>query len=217
MQHKENLKNKLVVLISGSGTNLQAIINACASGHIDCHISRVISNIGSAYGIVRAKNAGIPTTIHPLLPYKKKEEPSLEGIQKARHKYDKDLSEIIMKENPTLVVCVGWTHILSSSCLDPLQKHGIRLINLHPALPGEFDGMHAIKRAYDAFLQRKLVKTGVMVHWVIEKIDKGEPIVVKEVPMLDNETYNQFEERMHKIEHDAVIEAISIILQKKNI
>lgn len=217
MQSEESSKNRLVILISGSGTNLQAIINACASKRINGYICRVISNIGSAYGVTRAKNAGIPTTIHPLLPYKKKEESNPEGIQKARHKYDKDLSDMIIKERPVLVVCVGWIHILSSACLDPLQKIGIKLINLHPALPSTFNGMHAIERAYKAFHEGKIAKTGVMVHWVIEEIDQGEPIVVKEVPMLNDETFDQFKERMHKVEHDVIIDAILIVLQCKNI
>ncbi|KAG5517821.1 hypothetical protein PMAC_000275 [Pneumocystis sp. 'macacae'] len=216
MQLEENLKNKLVILISGSGTNLQAIIDACAFKRINGYICRVISNIKSAYGIIRARNAGIPTTIHLLLPYKKREESSPEGIQKARYKYDEDLSDMIIKEAPVLVVCAGWIHVLSSACLDPLQKSGIKLINLHPALPATFDGMHAIERAYKAFHEHKITKTGVMVHWVIEKIDQGEPIVVREVPMLNGEAFDQFEERMHKVEHDVIIEAILIILQGKS-
>ncbi|EMR09651.1 phosphoribosylglycinamide formyltransferase [Pneumocystis murina B123] len=216
LDSQKNTKNRLVVLISGSGTNLQAIIDACACQQINGYISRVISNTRSAYGIVRAEKVGIPITIHPLLPYKKKEEANLAGIEIARYKYDKDLSDIIIKEDPALVICAGWMHILSNACLDPLEKCGIKLINLHPALPATFDGMYAIERAYKAFCEGKIMKTGVMVHQVIEKIDRGEPIIVKEVPMLSNETFCQFEERMHKIEHEVIIEAILIILNSTN-
>ncbi|QSL66411.1 hypothetical protein MERGE_000790 [Pneumocystis wakefieldiae] len=216
LDSKKNIKNRLVVLISGFGTNLQAIINACASQKIDGYISRVVSNTRSAYGIVRAEKAGIPVTIHPLLPYKKKEEASPEGIKIARHKYDKDLSDIIIMENPALVICAGWMHILSNACLNPLEKSGIKLVNLHPALPSTFDGLHAIERAYKAFSEGKITKTGVMVHQVIEKIDQGEPIVVREVPMLSDETFDQFEERMHRIENEVIIEAILIVLNTAN-
>ncbi|KTW27108.1 phosphoribosylglycinamide formyltransferase [Pneumocystis carinii B80] len=216
MDCRENGKNKLVVLISGSGTNLQAIIDACASKRINGYISRVISNTRSAYGIIRAEKVGIPTTIHLLLPYKRKEEPNSTGIKIARYKYDRDLSNIIIEENPALVICAGWMHILSNACLDPLEKYGIKLINLHPALPATFDGIHAIERAYKAFCEGKIMKTGVMVHQVIENIDQGTPIIVKEVPMLNDETFSQFEERMHKIEHEVIVEAISIILNATN-
>ncbi|KAG5439641.1 hypothetical protein PCK2_000775 [Pneumocystis canis] len=215
MNIQKNIKNRLVVLISGSGTNLQAIIDACQSKQINGYVSRVISNRKSAYGITRAEKAGIPVTIHPLFPYMKKDS-NPEDIQKARHQYDKDLSEIIIQENPVLVVCAGWMHVLSFACLDPLKKLGIKLINLHPALPGTFDGIHAIKRAYDAFLQNKITKTGVMVHWVIEKVDQGEPIIVKEVPMLNDEPFDQFEKRMHEVEHGIIIEAILIVLKAEN-
>ncbi|KAG4301030.1 hypothetical protein PCANB_002754 [Pneumocystis canis] len=215
MKIQKNIKNRLVVLISGSGSNLQAIIDACESGYINGYISRVISNKKSAYGITRAEKVGIPVTIH-LLPYMKKES-NIKEIQEARYKYDKDLSEIIIKENPVLVICAGWMHILSFACLDPLKKNGIKLINLHPALPSTFDGIHAIKRAYQAFLENKITKTGVMVHWVIEKVDQGEPILVREVPMLNGETFDQFEKRMHEVEHNVIIEAILIVLKSENI
>lgn len=216
MDSYENTKKRLVILISGSGTNLQAIIDACASQRINGYISRVISNVRSAYGIIRAEKAGIPITIHTLFPYKKKES-SPTRIQMARYNYDKDLSDIIIKENPALVVCAGWMHILSFACLNPLQKFGINIINLHPALPATFDGMHAIKNAYEAFHQGKITKTGVMVHRVIEEVDRGDPIIFKEVPMINDETFNQFEKRMHEVEHEVIVEAISIVLKAMDV
>ncbi|CAJ0769771.1 9672_t:CDS:1, partial [Entrophospora sp. SA101] len=75
------------------------------------------------------------------------------------------------------------------------------IINLHPALPGQFDGANAIERAYEAFKKGEINKTGVMVHKVIVDVDKGQPLLIEEVPILDSDTLNDLESRIHSVEH----------------
>lgn len=127
------LPARLTVLISGSGTNLQALIDACASGALPCNIICVISNRKSAYGLVRAQAASIPTRYHNLVNYKK-QNPS--DVTLARLEYDRDLAALVLDEKPDLVVCAGWMHVLAPTFLDPVATAGVPVINLHPALPG---------------------------------------------------------------------------------
>lgn len=129
------MSHTLVVLISGEGTNLQALIDAQCS-EFAAKIVQVISNRQKAGGLKRAEQAGIPTAYHNLVKYKR-EYPE---EQEARDQYDKDLAHIILKTRPSLVVCAGWMHILAPTFLKPLDEAGIPVINLHPALPGQFNG-----------------------------------------------------------------------------
>ena len=135
---------KLVILISGNGTNLQAVIDEIKSGGTNAQILRVISNRKAAFGLQRARNAGIPVTYHNLLKYKNSHENTAAGIQAAREAYDSSLAKIILTDNPDAVVCLGFLHVLSPCFIDPLMNVGIRTINLHPALPGAFSGAVSI-------------------------------------------------------------------------
>lgn len=135
---------KLTVLISGNGTNLQAVIDKINARELSATIVRVISNRKNAYGLERAKRAGIPTIYHNLLQYKKKHPPTDQGTQAAREEYDTELAKLVLQDSPALVVCLGFLHVLSRSFLDPIDSANVRSINLHPALPGEFSGSVSI-------------------------------------------------------------------------
>ena len=126
---------EIVVLISGNGSNLQAILDAIQQNQLsNCCISLVLSNRKNAYGLERAKKAGVKTSIFSLKSYK--------DVGKSRVEYDQDLAKRIVEENggrrPALIVLAGFMHILSKEFLDYFQ--GLKIINLHPALPGKFDG-----------------------------------------------------------------------------
>ncbi|KAJ3410610.1 hypothetical protein HDV05_003560 [Chytridiales sp. JEL 0842] len=200
----------IIVLISGNGSNLQSLINASQSNLLPATISLVVSNKSSAYGLERAKAAGIPTLIFPLKPYK--------DAQKTRLEYDLDLADRILSEFnkyagkpvPDLVVLAGWMHILSAEFIQKLPAG--KIINLHPALPGAFDGAHAIDRAYAAFKEGLIKNTGVMVHRVIPEVDRGEVILVKEVEILETDTLEALEERIHKVEHGLIVEGAKVAL-----
>ncbi|KAI5849393.1 formyl transferase [Morchella snyderi] len=203
----------ILVLISGSGSNLQALIDATTSTPplLPAKITHVISNRKAAYGLTRAANAGIPTTCYNLLPYKK----AYPTTEAAREAYDRDLAAHILKHSPDIVVCAGWMHILSPTCLGPLQEAGVDIINLHPALPGCFDGAGAIERAFEAWGRGEVDKTGVMVHHVITAVDRGTPIVVREVPFVEGDTLERVEERIHAVEHVEIVNATRIALEQR--
>ena len=159
---------KITVLISGNGSNLQALIDASSSTMPYLKIVRVISNRANAFGLTRAQNASIPTTYHNLISgkYHASGETDATTKQKARERYDADLAEKVLADEPDLVVCAGWMHILAPTFLDPLAERNLPVINLHPALFGKYDGAGAIKRAYDDYHEGKLEddKTGIMIH-----------------------------------------------------
>lgn len=133
---------RLTILISGNGTNLQAVIDKVSTGELgSTTIVRVISNRKDAYGLERAKKANIPTQYQNLVKYKKQHPATPEGVQAAREEYDAELARLILGDSPDLVVCLGFMHVLSPRFLEPLEKARLRIINLHPALPGAFNGV----------------------------------------------------------------------------
>ncbi len=193
---------RLAVFISGFGSNLQAIIDAVQAGELDAEIVVVVSNRKAAYGLVRAEKAGIPTLYFPLKPYR--------DTGRSREEYDADLAERVAAYEPDLIVLVGWMHVLSPAFLDRFPN---RVINLHPALPGQFPGTHAIQRAYEAFQRGEIDHTGVMVHYVVPEVDAGPVIVSEEVPIHPSDTLDDLEARIHKTEHRLIVEAIRRCVQ----
>jgi formyltetrahydrofolate-dependent phosphoribosylglycinamide formyltransferase len=188
---------KMVVFISGSGSNLQAIMDAIAQGYLKAEIVLVVSNRKDAYGLVRAEKAGIPTLYFPLKPYT--------DAGKERRDYDADLAEKVKPYAPDLIVLAGWMHILSPVFLDQFPR---QVINLHPALPNYFTGTNAIQRAFDAYQQGMLDETGCMVHYVIPQVDKGEVIGTVVVPIYPEDTLEDLESRMHEAEHKLLVMCI---------
>lgn len=192
----------IVVMISGGGTNLQALIDAIAMELLDARISCVVSNRKAAYGLERAREAGIETLYFPLKPYKKK--------NRSRYDYDNDLAEAIKAYEPEVIVLAGWMHILSHNFLSHFPG---RIINLHPALPGKFDGIDAIGRAYDAYRKMQISYSGCMVHLVVPEVDAGTPVVTAMVPMRPIDSFEDFERRMHRTEHRVIVMGTQIALE----
>ena len=190
--------SRLVVLISGNGSNLQAILDACQSGELDAKVVSVISNKADAYGLVRAKNAGVEA-IH----FAKLENES-------RSDYDARLAVYVSTYLPDYIVLAGWMRILSSSFLASFPN---RVINLHPALPGTFPGTHAIERAYEAYRRGEITYTGVMVHLVPDEgVDNGPVVGEQKVFFKQDESLEQFEARMHAVEHELLITTLKSTL-----
>ncbi|PGH23256.1 phosphoribosylglycinamide formyltransferase [Polytolypa hystricis UAMH7299] len=208
---------RLTVLISGNGTNLQAVIDAISSNKLPSStIVRVISNRKDAFGLERAKRADIPTAYHNLLKFKKQHPQTDEGVRAAREEYDTELANLVLADSPELVVCLGFLHVLSPRFLNPLEKAGVEIINLHPALPGAFSGSNAIQRAQAAWLEGKIDKTGVMIHRVIAEVDMGAAILVREIPFIKgvDEDLKALEQRIHEVEWGTVIEGTTIAIQQ---
>ena len=129
---------KATVLISGEGSNLQALIDATSSTMPYLKIVRVVSNKAKANGLNRAKAASIPTTYHNLISgkYLASGEQDPEVRQRAREKYDEDLAKIVLADEPDICICAGFMHVVSPKFLDPLEEKDVPVINLHPALYG---------------------------------------------------------------------------------
>ena len=124
-----------------------------------------------------------------------------------RRAYDADLAELVASTEPDLVVLAGWMHLLSSSFLDRFPD---RVVNLHPALPGEFPGSDAIADAWEAFGDGRISRTGVMVHFVPDEgVDDGPPIASLEVPIRPGDTFEGLCRRMHAAEHVLIVSAIA--------
>lgn len=185
---------RLVVLISGNGSNLQAILNACKGNELSASVVAVISNKPNAYGLVRAVQAGVPTHV---LPYEKGTE---------RREYDSRLSRLVAACDPDYVILAGWMRLLTSAFLNQFPS---RVINLHPALPGMFPGTHAIQRAYAAWQRGEIDRTGVMVHLVPDEgIDDGPVLATQEISFRSGEALEDFEKRVHAVEHGLLIQTL---------
>ncbi|KAI9024370.1 phosphoribosylglycinamide formyltransferase [Phycomyces nitens] len=192
----------IVVLISGSGSNLQALINATQSGTLRAKITNVISNRKAAYGLERAAQAGIPTQTFSLKQFR--------DAGKSRVDFDVHVAKAVQALKPDLVVLAGWMHILSPEFLSYFPDENV--INLHPALPGQFDGAHAIERAYEAFQKGQITHTGVMVHKVIADVDRGQVILQREIPILKTDSLEDLEARIHSVEHEIIVQGAQAFL-----
>lgn len=185
---------RLVVLISGGGSNLQAILDACRGGVLDAGVVAVISNQSGAYGLERARLAGLPAL---ALPKRKEVD---------RREYDRALADQAAAFQPDWIVLAGWLRLLS---IEFLGRFPGRVINIHPALPGTFPGLDAIQRAYAAWQRGEIDHSGVMVHRVPDEgIDSGPVLAQQRVDFTPGESLEQFERRMHAVEHELYVQAL---------
>jgi formyltetrahydrofolate-dependent phosphoribosylglycinamide formyltransferase len=195
---------RLAVLVSGFGSNLQAIMDAVAAGKLPgVEIAVVVSNRRAAYGLQRALEAGIPTEYFPLKPYR--------DAGKSRLQYDADLARLLRDSYAVeWVVQAGWMHLFSMAFL---QHFPNRVVNLHPALPGPFPGTHAIERAWEASQRGELDHTGVMVHLVPDEgVDDGPVVARTIVPIQPDDTLETLETRVHETEHRLLIQALHSLM-----
>ena len=179
---------RLAVLVSGNGSNLQAILDACGAGQLPAEVALVVSNKRGVFALERASRAGVESVV-------------LTRDGRSRAQYDAALADVVEAAHPDRVVLAGWMHILSKGFLDRFPN---RVLNLHPALPGAFPGVNAIARALEAGVE----KTGVMVHRVDEGVDTGPPLAVEEISIHPGETLESLTERVHEVEHRLLIQAL---------
>ena len=172
----------LVVLISGSGSNLQAIIDQCANNSINASICRVISNKADVKGLARAKDAGIATQVIDHTQYADREA------------FDAALIEVIDQCNPDLVVLAGFMRILTEGFVTHFKG---QLINIHPSLLPKYQGLNTHQRAIDAGDS----EAGASVHFVTEELDGGPVIAQAKVPVEANDTAETLAKRVLAVEH----------------
>jgi phosphoribosylglycinamide formyltransferase-1 len=192
---------RLVVLLSGNGSNLQAILDACQKGELEASVVSVFSDNGEAYGLVRARKAGIPAFHFEKL------------ATESRRDYDTRLAARVLDYQPDQIILAGWMRLLTSAFLGNFPR---RVINLHPALPGTFPGTHAIERAYAAWQQGEIEETGVMVHLVPDEgVDDGPLLASRSILFQVGETLEQLEARVHQVEHEILVSTIKELLLSK--
>lgn len=172
----------VVVLISGSGSNLQALIDSLAAGDVPARIGAVISNRADAYGLVRAANAGIPTRV---LDHK---------AFASREAFDAALQEAIDAYQPDLVVLAGFMRILTPGFVR--HYHG-RMFNIHPSLLPRYKGLDTHRRVLEA----GDAEHGCSVHFVTEELDGGALVVQASTPVHPDDTPESLALRVHGLEH----------------
>jgi phosphoribosylglycinamide formyltransferase 1 len=186
----------IAVLVSGSGTNLQAIIDAVKSGYIPAKIALVLSDKKDAFALERARKAGIETVVLDKKDFKTRED------------LDKEIIRNLKKRDVGLVVLAGFMRLLSPHFI---QEYRNRVINIHPALLPAFKGTHGIKDA----LEHGAKVTGATVHFVDEKLDNGAIILQRTVEVKEGDTEETLLERVHKEEHKIYPEAIKLFVEGK--
>ena len=173
---------KIAVLISGNGSNLEAIIDACKKNVISGSIDIVISNNPNAYGIQRAKNHSINYKIIDNNRFK------------TRQDFDRALVEELEDSNPDLVVLAGFMRILTPVMIEAFKN---KIINIHPSLLPKYPGMDT----HNSVINNGDLKHGVTIHFVNEVLDGGQIIAQGEISVDSNETLEELKTRIHAIEH----------------
>lgn len=180
---------KLGVLISGSGSNLQSIIDNIEKGALPAQIKIVVSNNPQAYGLTRSKRHGIPCTVLNHQDYSSREE------------FDRELIRILKDAGVDLIVLAGFMRILTASFLRAFDQ---KIINIHPALLPAFPGTHVQQKAIDYGVKF----SGCTVHFVDEGIDTGPIIIQSVVPVYPDDTAEELAARILKEEHKIYPQAI---------
>jgi phosphoribosylglycinamide formyltransferase-1 len=187
---------RLAVLVSGNGSNLQAVIDRIEAGALDAHIACVVSNNPDAFALVRARNHGIPTIVHVNSAYRE------------RREYDAALVAILREYEVDLVVLAGYMRILSDVMVEAFPN---AIMNIHPALLPSFPGLHAQQQALDYGVKF----SGCTVHFVDCGTDTGPIILQAVVPVDQSDTADTLAARIQVEEHKAFPEAIRLYCEGK--
>ncbi len=182
------------VLISGSGSNLQSLIDHIQEGTLNAHISLVVSSRPDAYGIERAKKAGIPVLVMNREAYA--------DAAAANQR----IADALKEAGAQYVVMAGYMRMVTAEVLDAFPD---RVVNLHPALLPSFKGAHAIQDAFDFGVK----VTGVTVHFANADYDKGPIIAQRAVEVREGETVDALEARIHAVEHELYPHVVQLLAE----
>jgi phosphoribosylglycinamide formyltransferase-1 len=195
----------IMVLVSGGGTNLQALLDAEKSGELgNGKIALVVSDRKEAYALERATNAGIPT----IVTEPDKKIPKTERRQELSDR----IYQLAKNNDIDLIVLAGFLSILTGKII---ENYSSRIINLHPALLPKFggDGMYG-EKVHRAVLEAGEKESGCTVHLVDAGTDTGPILLQRKVPVLPGDTPDSLAERIHKEEHIAIVEAVKIMVER---
>lgn len=187
---------KIVVLISGNGSNLQAIIDHCESGNINGEITCVVSNKDDAYGIQRAEASNIKTEIIN------------EDKFESRKDFNEELFNLLLNLNADLIVLAGFMKILNEKTANYFFG---KIINIHPSLLPKYPGLNTHTKVID----NKEKYHGVSIHYVSSQLDAGPLIAQGKIIVNKDESIERLEERIHKVEHMIYPEVIKLICDNK--
>jgi formyltetrahydrofolate-dependent phosphoribosylglycinamide formyltransferase len=188
---------RLVVLASGTGTNLQAVLDACADNTLPAQVVAVVSNKAGSGALQRAGDAGVPHVHVPV------------HAGEPRSEYDARLADIVSGFDPDWIVLAGWMRVLSMSFLGWFPN---MVVNLHPALPGELPGTDAIERAWHEARAGRRNHTGVMIHMVPDEgVDDGPVLATATVPIHPSDTLDVLAARVHATEHRLLVETLATL------
>lgn len=185
----------IIVLVSGRGSNLQALIDGIQAGHLISKVTAVLSNKDSVQALERAQKAGIACLVVP-------------SKGKPKELFQEELLAAVSNLEPDLIVLAGFMKILSPAFIKRFEN---QIINIHPALLPAFPGLNAQKQALDAGVKT----TGCTVHFVDEGCDTGPVILQKTEDILDSDTEETLSARLLKKEHTALVEAVKLIEENK--
>ena len=210
-QHVPLPLRRIAVLASGSGTNLQALLDATAGGTLEAEVAVVVSDRTDAGALRRAAAAGVAAV---SLPLGDRHDPVV------RQAYDRRLAELLHAFEPDLIVLAGWMLILTPMFLDRFPG---RIVNVHPALLPDGGGIEVLTshgrlpalrgpRAVRDALRRRLPATGATVHYVTTTVDSGPVILREEVPVLPGDDEIRLHERIKSVEHRLLPRAVAMAL-----
>lgn len=188
-------KSRLVILISGRGSNMQSIINAIQTGELHAEITAVISNRPDAAGLTTAAQAGITTEMINHRDFD------------SRGAFDQQLAQRIDHYAPDFVILAGFMRILTAEFVNHYQG---RLINIHPSLLPKFKGLNTHQRAIDA----KETEHGASVHFVTAELDDGPVILQAKVPVFEDDSVETLSQRVLKQEHKLYPDAIRVLIKQ---
>lgn len=187
---------RIGVLISGSGTNLQAIIDACADGRIEGSVAIVVSTHENAFGLERARKAQIPALYIDRTKYDH------------FSSYNDAIREALTAHDVNVVVMAGYMRLLGREVLDAFPG---RVLNIHPALLPAFPGASGIRDAFEYGVKI----TGVTVHFADEDFDRGPVIAQEAVPIAEDDTLQTLEAKIHEAEHRLYPQALQWIAEER--
>lgn len=188
---------RVVVLVSGSGTLLQSLLDAVAAGDYPAHVVAVGADRADAYGLTRATEAGVPTFVHP---YQHGDD---------RTAWDAKLTELVAAFQPDLIVSAGFMKLVGASFLG---RFAGRMINTHPSLLPAFPGMRAPADA----LEHGVKVTGATVFYVDDGVDTGAIIAQEAVSVLPDDTVETLHERIKKVERALLVDTVAALAEEKN-
>lgn len=185
---------RVVVLVSGSGTLLQALLDACADGRVPANVVAVGADRPDAYGLVRAERAGVPTFVHPM--------PKLYRLgTPERLAWDQKMADLVAAHEPDLIVLAGFMKLFDKPFLERFKG---RIINTHPAMLPAFPGAHAVRDC----LASGATSTGASIFWVDEGMDSGDMIDQLGVPVRPGDDEETLHERIKVVERRLLCDTV---------